>query len=333
MVPFSGVVMLVAVAVVPCPAQEQSPAPAAMAGGQAPPAYANGPSQPTFSSGVDLVALTVTVTDASRRYVGDLTASDFQVFEDGIQQPVSFFGLANVPLDVALLVDGSASMQPALPLARQAAHGLLGTLRPQDRASLVEFRNSVRVSEALTSDIPRVVAALDRIAAAGGTSLHNALYVTLKDFHRQSRADADVRRRAIVVLSDGEDTASLVSFDEVLDLARRVGVTIYTVGLKSELQLLRERAQQNGRRYFNQSDYAMRTLADQTGARAFFPEKPADLKAVYDAVAAELAAQYALGYVSRNPVRNGAWRRLMVRIAEQPGTRPRTRAGYFADAR
>jgi Ca-activated chloride channel homolog len=78
----------------------------------------------------------------------------------------------------------------------------------------------------------------------------------------------------------------------------------------------------------------MRTLADQTGARAFFPEAPSDLRAVYDTVAAELAAQYALGYVSRNPVRNGAWRRLVVRVAAAvQGVRPRTRAGYFADAR
>jgi Ca-activated chloride channel family protein len=289
-------------------------------------------STPTFRSGVDLVALTVTVTDAQRRLIGNLTAQDFQVFEDGVQQPVTFFGLADVPLDVALLVDGSASMLETLPLARRAASGLLQSLRSGDRASLVEFRNTVRVTQPLTPDLTKVEAAIEEMTAKGGTSLYNALYVTLREFQAQARTGAEVRRRCIVVLSDGEDTGSLVAFDEVLDLARRAGVTIYTVALKSELQVLRQRARQSGRRYFSEADYAMRALADETGARAFFPDAAADLQSVYDTVASELASQYALGYVSRNPIRNGAWRRLVVRVgAAVQGVRPRTRTGYFAD--
>jgi Ca-activated chloride channel family protein len=322
------VVVLSAVAA----AAQQPPAPA-MAGSHAASAYGPDPARPSFTSGIDLVALTVTVTDANRRHISNLSADDFQVFEDGVLQRVSFFGMSDVALDVALLVDGSASMTDALPLARDAARGLLGTLRAGDRASLVEFRSTVRVTEPLTSDLARVAAGLERLTAAGGTTLHNALYVTLKEFQKQAAAEAEVRRRAIVVLSDGEDTGSLIGFEEVLDLARRAAVTIYTVGLKNEVQLLREKSRRNGRRFFDQSDYALRRLADETGARAFFPEGVQDLPAVYDTIAAELSSQYALGYVSRNPVRNGAWRRLRVRVAEQPGVRSRTRLGYFADAR
>jgi Ca-activated chloride channel homolog len=328
----SVVALLVVVAGAPCAAQELSSPSAPIAAAQ-PIAYAPDPAAPAFKTGVDLVALTVTVTDAERKFINNLAVQDFQVFEDGIQQPVSFFGLADVPLDVALLVDGSASMLETLPMARSAATGLLRTLRPRDRASLVEFRNTVRVSQPMTSDIPQVVAAIDGITASGGTSLYNALYVTLKDFQKQAGVDADVRRRTIVVLSDGEDTGSLIGFEEVLDLARRSGVTIFTVALKGETQILRQRSQQSGRRYFSQADYSMRALADETGARAFFPDRAADLKDVYDTVAAELAAQYALGYVSRNPIRNGAFRRLVVRVTQLPGIRPRTRTGYFADAR
>lgn len=329
---FPSVALLVTVAGMPCAAQEPGSPPAPMTAALLPTAYAPSAGGPTFRTGVDLVALTVTVTDAERRFINNLSAQDFQVFEDGVQQPVSFFGLADVPLDVALLVDGSASMLETLPMARSAATGLLRTLRPKDRASLVEFRNTVRVSQPLTDDIAAVLHAIDGITASGGTSLYNALYVTLKDFQKQAGADAVVRRRTIVVLSDGEDTSSLIGFDEVLDLARRSGVTIYTVALKSETQIVRQRAQQSGRRYFSQADYSMRALADETGARAFFPDQAGDLKAVYDTVAAELAAQYALGYVSRNPVRNGAFRRLVVRVVQLPGTRSRTRTGYFADA-
>lgn len=330
-VTLSIVALLAVLAGVPCAAQDPNLPAAATASAPVP---RNRPraADPAFRTSIDLVALTVTVTDARRKFINNLTASDFQVFEDGVQQPVSFFGVADVPLDVALLVDGSASMVETLPLARAAAKGLLQTLRTQDRASLVEFRNTVRVSQPLTNEVAQVAAAVDRITASGGTSLHNALYVALKDFQKQAAADPHMRRQAIVVLSDGEDTGSLVGFDEVLQLARRSGVTIYTVALRSRTQAQRELAQRHGRRYFSQADYSMRVLAEETGARAFFPDVATDLKAVYDTVAAELAAQYALGYVSRNPVRNGAFRRLLVRVTPLPGMRPRTRTGYFADA-
>ena len=271
------------------------------------------------------MALTVTVTDAQRKYINNLGAQDFQVFEDGIQQPVSFFGVADVPLDVALLVDGSASMLDTLPLVRDAAKGLLWTLRPQDRASLVEFRNTVCVSQSLTSDILRVVAAVDGITASGGTSLYNALDVTLKDFQKQAGADAGVRRRTIVVLSDGEDTGSLIGFDEVLDLARRSGVTIYTVALKSEAQILRQRAQQNGRRDPSQADYSMRALADETGARAFFPDQAADLKSVYDRWPPNWPRS-TRWVVSRTPCATAPFAAWSC-ASQLPGTRPRTRRG------
>jgi VWFA-related protein len=315
----SAVLCLALVAGSPCAAQDPPPAAA---------------SRPNFRTGVDLVALTVTVTDARRNLIGNLTAQDFEVFEDGVQQPLTFFGMADVPLDVALLVDGSASMLETLPMARRAASGLLHSLRAGDRASLVEFRNTVRITQPLTLDLASVDSAIGQMKPGGGTSLYNALYVALREFQAQARQQADVRRRAIVVLSDGEDTGSLIGFDEVLDLARRSGVVIYTVALKGENAVLRQRARQNGRRYFSQSDYAMRALAEETGARAFFPDTPTDLQGVYDTVATELASQYALGYVSRNPLRNGAWRRLIVRVAAAvQGVRPRTRTGYFADSK
>ncbi len=287
---------------------------------------------PSFRSGVDIVALTVTVIDTQQGYVSDLRAQDFQVFEDGVQQPVSFFGVSDVPMDVALLVDSSASMRGKLPVVQEAATGLLRMLRQQDRASLVEFRQGVRIVEPLTDDISKVVQRLQGMQPGGGTSLYNALYVSLKEFQKQARVDGRMRRRAIVVLSDGEDTSSMLSFDDVVEQARRSGVTIYTVSLKSALQLAREKTQNNGRRYFSQADYTMRALAEETGARAFFPEDEGELKAIYASVGQELAAQYAVGYVPRNPIRNGAWRRLVVKIAERPNARPRTRAGYYAAA-
>ena len=281
---------------------------------------------PTFQTRVDLVALTVTVTDTGNQYVRDLGLGDFTVFEDGVAQPVSFFGLSDVPLDLALLIDASASMQPQMAMVRQAASGLLRTLKPGDRAALVEFRDQIVLGQPMTDDLGRVASALESLSAHGGTSLYNALYVTLRDFQKGSAKQSTVRRRAIVVLSDGADTGSLISFDEVLDLARRAGVTVYTIGMQSSSPLVRS----NARRFFSQTDFGLRTLAEETGARAFFPTTGTEVKHVYAAIASELASQYAIGYTSRNPHQDGAWRKVLVRIGSRPGVRSRTRTGYFA---
>ena len=281
---------------------------------------------PTFQTRVDLVALTVTVTDTGNQYVRDLGLGDFTVFEDGVAQPVSFFSLSDVPLDLALLIDASASMQPQMTMVRQAASGLLRTLKPGDRAALVEFRDQIVLGQPMTDDLGRVASALESLSAHGGTSLYNALYVILRDFQKGSANQSTVRRRAIVVLSDGADTGSLISFDEVLDLARRAGVTVYTIGMQSSSPLVRS----NARRFFSQTDFGLRTLAEETGARAFFPTTGTEMKHVYAAIASELASQYAIGYTSRNPHQDGAWRKVLVRIGSRPGVRSRTRTGYFA---
>ena len=178
------------------------------------------------------------MTDNTNQHVRNLGLDDFTVFEDGVAQPVSFFGVSDVPLDLALLIDASASMQPQMAMVRQAASGLLRTLKPGDRAALVEFRDQVALGQPMTDDLGRVAAALDPISAHGGTALYNALYVTLRDFQKASSDRSTVRRRAIVVLSDGSDTGSLISFEDVLELARRAGVTVYTVAMKSRDQLL-----------------------------------------------------------------------------------------------
>ena len=281
---------------------------------------------PTFQTRVDLVALTVSVMNTGNQYVRDLGPGDFTVFEDGVAQPVSFFSLSDVPLDLALLIDASASMQPQMTMVRQAASGLLRTLKPGDRAALVEFRDQIVLGQPMTDDLGRVASALESLSAHGGTSLYNALYVTLRDFQKGSAKQSTIRRRAIVVLSDGADTGSLISFDDVLDLARRAGVTLYTIGMQSPSPLVRS----NARRFFSQTDFGLRTLAEETGARAFFPTTDTEVKNVYAAIASELASQYAIGYTSRNSHQDGAWRKVLVRIASRPGVRSRTRTGYFA---
>jgi Ca-activated chloride channel family protein len=287
--------------------------------------------QQTFRTATDLVALTVTVTDANQQHLGGLDASDFIVTEDGIEQPVSFVSVSELPLDLTLLVDASASMRDKLDTARTAVRGLTRALRPGDRASVVEFHDGLVQRQPLTPDRGAVEAALDRMTAGGGTALYTALYIALSGVEKPSSADAPLRRQCIVVLSDGEDTSSLLGYEDVLDRARRRGVTIYTVALRSPIEVALARNRPDDAKALAEADYAMRALAKETGGQAFFPTNVEALAGIYAAISTELGQQYAIGYTSRNTLRDGAWRRVIVRAPSYPRARLRTRAGYFAE--
>jgi Ca-activated chloride channel homolog len=294
-----------------------------------PPAAADVPKHDAvFRAGVDLVALNVVVTDPQQRFISGLTADDFAVFEDGVQQDVSFFAATQVPLDLALLLDTSASMQDKMVTMQQAADGFLDTLRAGDRAAIIDIKDSVRIAYPLGDNLREARAAVQGTVARGGTALFNGLYLALKEMVKQRKGTGDVRRQAIAVLSDGEDTASLVGYDDVMELAKRSGIAVYTITLKSPFAV--KQASMSGRRYFSEAEFAMKSLAQETGARAFFPTEIRELAGVYDAIAAELANQYALGYSPKNPRRDGAYRRVIVRVDSRPGVRTRTRGGYLA---
>ena len=286
------------------------------------------PSSPVFRGGVDVVALSVVVTDKQERFVSGLTATDFAVFEDGVQQDVSFFAATAIPLDLALLLDTSASMADKMETMQEAALGFLGTLRHGDRASIVDIKDNVQIAYGLGSDLEAANQAVRKTVARGGTALFNGLYLAIKEMVKQRKAYGDVRRQAIAVLSDGEDTASLVGYEDVMELAKQAGITIYTITLKSSFIV--KQSTISGRRYFSQAEYAMKSLAQETGARWYFPTAIRDLAGIYGSIAEELAHQYAIGYASKNPRRDGAFRRVIVRVAERPDAKARTRSGYLA---
>lgn len=278
-------------------------------------------SPPQFRAGVDLVSLTVTVTNQEQKYVTDLAQEDFLIFEDGVEQKTTFFSSRKTPIALAILIDTSASMEDKLSTAQKAASGFVEHLGPDDLGSVIDFDSRVTVLQTFTDDRATLQRAIRQTSADGPTSLHNAVYVALKELRKTTVASAEqIRRQAIVVLSDGEDTASLVGFEEVLDLAKRSDVAIYSIGLQS-----RGTTSQAG---FNEADFVLRQFAQETGGKAFFPEAVAELPAIYQAIARELASQYVLGYASRNPRRDGGWRRVVVQVRRQNAT-ARTKLGYY----
>jgi Ca-activated chloride channel homolog len=281
--------------------------------------------QKTFRSGVDLVALSVVVTDGQDKFVGGLSSADFTVLEDGVPQEVSFFSATPVPMDLALLLDTSASMVDKMSVVHEAATGFVSSAKPGDRVTVVDIKDGVKVLHPLDEDLDGARASIRTTTARGGTALYNGLYMTLKEMVKLRRNNGEVRRQAMLVLSDGDDTASLVGYDDVMEVARRSGIAIYTITLRTELQRLLAHDKSTA----VSGEFAMRTLAQETGARAFFPATAAELTGVYGMIADELANQYSLGYISTNTRRDGAYRRVTVRVA-QPGVRARARSGYVA---
>ena len=282
----------------------------------------------TFRSGIDLVALNVVVTDGQQNFVSGLTPDNFAIFEDGVRQEVSFFAAGDVPLDLAILLDTSASMTDKLATAQQAAIGFASTLRANDRLLVVDIKDATKILAPLSTDFESARHAILSTSARGGTALYNGLYLTLKEMVKQRRSADEVRRQAIVVLSDGDDTASLIAYDDVMELAKQSGMAIYTIMLKSKW--VTRHTTTSSQRYFSQAEFSMKALAQETGARPFFPSDISELAGVYSVIADELASQYALGYTSKNPKRDGAYRRVIVRLTDRPGIQARTRAGYMS---
>ncbi len=288
---------------------------------QQPPAP-QAPEKPqVFRAGVEMVSLNVTVIDSQGRYVTDLEEKDFNVFEDGARQELTFFNKNNLPIALSLLIDSSASMEQRMENAQEAAIGFARKVRENDLAQVVDFDSRVEIKLGFTNNVAELESAIRSTSPGGSTALHNAVYISLKELAKVKAKNPDeVRRQAIVVLSDGEDTSSLVSFEEVLELAKRSETAIYTIGLQP-----RETSALRG---FREAEFVLRQLAQETGGRAFFANKVEDLKDVYSQIADELSSQYSMGYASRNPRRDGAFRRLVVQTT-RPNSTARTKRGYY----
>ena len=280
------------------------------------------PEQPAFRTGVDLVSLNVTLTDGANRYVTDIEEAGFQLYEDGALQEITFFTRTQLPIALALLMDTSASMAEKMATAQVAAIGFAERLRDEDQASVIDFDSRVNILQGFTNSVDELEAAIRRTSAGGSTSLYNAIYISLKELGKVGATTVDeIRRQAIVMLSDGEDTSSLVEFDEVLELAKRSDTVIYSIGLRSR--------DIRTRRGFREADFVLRQLAQETGGRAFFPERADDLPEIYQRISDELSSQYTLGYISKNPLQDGRWRRIVVRV-DRPNVAARTKQGYYA---
>jgi VWFA-related protein len=285
------------------------------------PSQRHTPPSPTFRAGVNVVSLSVTVTDRADRFVLDLALPEFSVFEDGVKQDVTFFTRDRQSIALSLLLDSSASMEDHLPRLHAAATTLVRRLGLSDVAQIVDFDSRVHVRQSFTGNQAALETAIRQTMAGGSTALYSAVYVALRELGKvRAASEIDVRRQALIVFSDGDDTSSLVAFEDVRDLAQRSETVVYGIVF---------RGPDTHNKRFREAEYVLRTLAQETGGGAFLYHGTEDLANIYAHVADELASQYTIGYTSTNSKHDGAWRRVVVQVS-RPDTRARAKKGYYA---
>jgi Ca-activated chloride channel homolog len=263
----------------------------------------------------DLVVLNVTVTDKAGQYVKGMKASDFKVFEDGVEvapDMMAAFSVQESPYAAVVLLDSSGSMEARFSLARSAAIRFLDGLRPEDVAAVYRFDSKVeRVQEFSGGrDLAPIAYA---IRAKGMTTLNDAIVEAAKTLAERPEA-----RKAIIVLSDGMDTSSKATGDKAIESALAVGASIFAVDMSS-LEVAGSGARQ--------SATSLKGFAEKTGGRFIATPGGPALRDAFTGIADELGHQYTLSYHPLNKKRDGKWRKLEVKVKRED-VEVRTRKGY-----
>jgi len=294
----------------------------------------------------NLTSIFFTAADKNKRFISTLKKEDVRVLEDGQTQEIfTFQQNTDLPLSAAILIDCSASEERTLPDEKAAARSFLeAVLRPgKDEAAIVSFTGEVTLEQGFTGSLERLRRAIDRVdfvppagyigggivvggtppisdtnqALAGSTAIWDAVWATSNELLQDS---ADNSRRAIILLTDGEDTISQVKMHDAIERAQKADALIYTIGIGDSYN-------------FGVNEGALRKIAEQTGGRAYFPHSERELREAFAQIQRDLREQYLLAYSPLNKSRDGSYRRIQIEITN-PDLRKQLklnyRAGYFA---
>ena len=278
------------------------------------------PTPARLSVNVVQVPLLLTVSDSKGQLITDLKKENFRVFEDGRAQKIDFFSHElNRPLSIALLVDTSSSAYSQLEFERQAAKEFFTKIvKPRkDRASVIGFNADPTLLADFTDDIEKLSAGLNKLDAGGGTAVYDAVY---KAAEKKLAPEAGDRRKVIILISEGYDTASSYSLAEATEMAQKHDIVIYAISINKITDSKGEEK--------SEGDKAIRNLVNETGGKAYYPIKLTELGEQFQKIEEELRSQYLLTYTPTSPS-NGAYRKLRVDLTDRKYT-AHTRAGYYA---
>ncbi len=282
---------------------------------------------------VNQIFLSVNARSVQGGFVKGLTKDDFVVLEDNVKQQIGNFYSEAVPLHVVLLVDTSGSTYYTQSEIRRAALEFAKKLKPEDKVAIISFNSNPVLIQDWTNDIKKVEVALQSIYPKGNTVLNDALYVTFDDLLK----DVD-GKKAVILLTDGMDTGSNVTFESALNLAVRSEAAVYVVSKVDDYWSMAIAARNQNPAYVPKEltdgyiisvKRSLQRLADLTGGKLLDAKAFASLTDVYASVAEELRNQYYISYIPVNIMRDGKWRTIEIHCLK-PGVIASTRPGYFA---
>ncbi|MDP9169175.1 MAG: VWA domain-containing protein [Acidobacteriota bacterium] len=280
-----------------------------------------GPDDPQtrITADVTRVNILFTVTDKKGRFVTDLSQDDFQIFENKKGQVIQqFTAESDLPLRLAVLVDTSNSIRGEFKFEQEAAVRFMqSVMRPgEDRMMLVSFDSAAELVTDLTGDLKKLETGIKGMRPGGGTSLYDAIYYAAKEKLMMDRP-RDKFRRAMIVISDGEDTASRQSRDQALEMAQKADTVIYAISTNTKRDDL-------------DGDKVLRYLTDETGGQAFFPFKVEDLDQSFENIANELRHQYNIFYRPEPLKADGLYHPVLVKVKTRKDLMVKARKGYYA---
>ncbi len=273
----------------------------------------------TIKKRVDEVNVLFIATDRRGKFVRNLNQTDFSIFDDHkpVQSIIDFRRETDLPIELGLLMDVSGSVQGRFAFEKEAATGFLQhIIRPgYDRAFVVGFNKESRLTQDFTDKVPLLAAGVQRLSNGGGTALYDAIYKACKEKLLREHSDHPIRK-AIVILSDGEDNQSEYTRAQAIEMAQRAEVLIYAISTDDSGLILR-------------GDKVLEDLAAATGGRAFFPYKMKDITHSFAAIGEELRSQYAVSYKPTDFDADGRYRSIQI-TALKKDLQVRARRGYYA---
>jgi Ca-activated chloride channel family protein len=269
----------------------------------------------------DLVSLTLTVTDLYGRLVSGLKKSDFTVFDNNQEQEITFFSDADAPASIGILFDVSDSMSgEKIGKARKALGKFINTSHPSDEYFLIGFNSRAQLLLDRTRDGDAVLEKLTLVKPKDNTALYDACYLGVERVTRGTR-----QKKAMLIISDGQDNASRYNFGEVRRLLKESDVTVYAVGIMDRGDA--------GSVMGMQGQAFLDELTSVTGGKAFYPQTDVELDEIFERLAVELRHQYSIGFTPKDFTPDGKWHKVKVKVKPPRGISRltlRTREGYYA---
>ena len=269
----------------------------------------------------DLVTLTLTVTDPYGRYVSGLTKNAFTINDNGVEQDISFFSDSDAPVSVGIIFDVSGSMSgQKIGKARKALERFITTSHPMDEYFLIAFSSRAQLLMDRTRDGEAVLSKLTLVKPKNNTALYDAVYLGVERVTRGSH-----QKRALMIISDGQDNASRYNFGEVRRLMKESDVVTYAVGITDSADMSGSLGVQ-GQAFLDE-------LTSVTGGKSFYPQTDIEMDEIFERIALELRHQYSIGYTPKDFQPNGKWRKVKVKVKPprgMPRLTVRGREGYYA---